>query len=372
MAVQQLGPESSRAGARRARALAARAGGPTVALVALSTVTVTSLVAIAFAPLPHAVSPGVGGGVAAPSNVRALAPAKVIHSPEAPTVKKPKTTGSSFTSTPPAAGGGTTSSGRTGGTTTHSSGGSSAVGNGSHGSSTGGGSGSGGPTRPGSGTGSGSTGGHGDGTGTAGVPVPSGPPTSVCDPEHPDGDDAVPTVDPNADTNKNTLCVIPTPVDGWHSGGGHVIVFPRTTPVALPGGSGDGDETGGSGSGTSAHEGGATGGTTTEGSPAPTKPRGHSGTLPGSVTPPTTTTSAVVTPAAQVDATPTVKAVVPALVKALAAPTTAATAATDTATATSDSSDTAKDDSTTAKPTVKAVTEHRTYGEHRTGGKHRA
>jgi hypothetical protein len=60
MAVQQLGPEASRAGARRARALAARAGGPTAALVALSTVTVTSLVAIAFAPLPHSVSPAAG------------------------------------------------------------------------------------------------------------------------------------------------------------------------------------------------------------------------------------------------------------------------------------------------------------------------
>ena len=75
MAVQQLGPEASRAGARRARALAARAGGPTVALVALSTVTVTSVVAIAFAPLPHSVTPGLGlgGGVAAPANVRPLA-----------------------------------------------------------------------------------------------------------------------------------------------------------------------------------------------------------------------------------------------------------------------------------------------------------
>ncbi len=75
MAVQQLGPDASRAGARRARALAARAGGPTVALVALSTVTVTSLVAIAFAPLPHSVSPsgfGAGGSLAAPASVRPL------------------------------------------------------------------------------------------------------------------------------------------------------------------------------------------------------------------------------------------------------------------------------------------------------------
>src|SRR5580765_2387896 len=102
MAVQQLGPDASRAGARRARALAARAGGPTAALVALSTVTVTSLVAIAFAPLPHSVSPGIGGGVAAPSNVRPLtSPTKTVHNPTDPTVKKTKTTGSSFTSTAP-------------------------------------------------------------------------------------------------------------------------------------------------------------------------------------------------------------------------------------------------------------------------------
>src|SRR3954465_8259001 len=101
MAVQQLGPEASRAGARRARALAARAGGPTAALVALSTVTVTSLVAIAFAPLPHSVSPTAGGGVSAPGNVRALTP-RVVHTP-APTVKKPGT-GSAFTGNPPAAG----------------------------------------------------------------------------------------------------------------------------------------------------------------------------------------------------------------------------------------------------------------------------
>ena len=87
MAVQQLGPEASRAGARRARALAARAGGPTAALVALSTVTVTSLVAIAFAPLPHPVSPGVGGGVAAPGDVRALLPAKAVHSRPRPAPK---------------------------------------------------------------------------------------------------------------------------------------------------------------------------------------------------------------------------------------------------------------------------------------------
>src|SRR4051812_25802008 len=122
MAVQQLGPEASRAGARRARALAARAGGPTVALVALSTVTVTSLVAIAFAPLPHAVSPGVGGGVAAPSDVRVLVPTKGTPSP---TGKKTTKTGSSFT-TPPAAGNGTTTTGRTStgtGTTHHHSGG---------------------------------------------------------------------------------------------------------------------------------------------------------------------------------------------------------------------------------------------------------
>src|SRR5204863_6051609 len=103
MAVQQLGPEASRAGARRARALAARAGGPTAALVALSTVTVTSLVAIAFAPLPHSVSPAVVGGgvVAAPGHVRALAQVN----PPTP-VKKPGT-GSSF-GNPPAAGGSTT------------------------------------------------------------------------------------------------------------------------------------------------------------------------------------------------------------------------------------------------------------------------
>src|SRR4051812_49564304 len=101
MAVQQLGPEASRAGARRARALAARAGGPTAALVALSTVTVTSLVAIAFAPLPHSVTPGIAGGVAAPANVRPLAPTKPDHTSSPTTVKKPS--GSSFTSTPPAA-----------------------------------------------------------------------------------------------------------------------------------------------------------------------------------------------------------------------------------------------------------------------------
>src|SRR4051794_6885020 len=126
MAVQQLGPEASRAGARRARALAARAGGPTAALVALSTVTVTSLVAIAFAPLPHSVSPGIGGGVAAPSDVRPLAPT-VSHSPT--TTKKPNSTGSSFTAKAPAANT-TTTSGRSSGGSSNASGGSGSSGSG--------------------------------------------------------------------------------------------------------------------------------------------------------------------------------------------------------------------------------------------------
>jgi hypothetical protein len=248
MAVQQLGPESSRAGARRARALATRAGGPTVALVALSTVTVTSLVALAFAPLPHAVSPSsIANQISAPSNIRPLATASkaVTHTPAPPSVTKTKTGttlgGSSFTSTPPASGS-HTSSLSTGGKHTGSGKGSGGKGTGG-GKTTGpgkGGSGGGtsGPTRPGSGgTGTGGSTHGGTGTGSEGgtgttppncSPIDGGPVTAVVG-----GSDNT--------SNPMPICVIGTGPSGWHApGGGHIIVPP---PVlightgTIPGGS---------------------------------------------------------------------------------------------------------------------------------------
>ncbi len=229
MAVQQLGPEASRAGARRARALAARAGGPTVALVALSTVTVTSVVAIAFAPLPHSVTPGLGlgGGVAAPANVRPLATptSSGDHTVNAPTGKKTGTSvGPSFTGTAPAVAAGTTAAHTGGSGTTHhgSSGGktTTTTGTGSKGGGTG-------PTRPGGGGGSGSVG-SGGGTGVEG-----GGPPPTCDPN------PTPTPTPSggsssssvlaalaAQTATSPILGVGTTPCSWHAGGGTHIILP--------------------------------------------------------------------------------------------------------------------------------------------------
>jgi hypothetical protein len=366
MAVQQLGPEASRAGARRARALAARAGGPTAALVALSTVTVTSLVAIAFAPLPHSVSPVAGGGVAAPTNVRSIGQKPA---PTTPPVKKPGT-GSAFTGNPPAAGT-STSTRTTTRTTTRTSGGGSSAGGGNHGGNHGGG---GGNTPPPRGTGSGGVLGGGGGTGTEGQ-------GQLCPPL----------------LRETSQCASPGTNFG---GGGHIIVIPPppiNSPVV---GGPEGTGTQGSGStiggglGTNpgtvipptttptGPTGGGTNGSGESGGPAAqveqiantiaralgglvtTKPNGH---VLAPVPSTNATPASVKTTATSVNKSD-VTAHVKAECRALVAATTTQAESTDHAT----QADRATANSTHADQAEKHLGKHRAYGEHRAGGKHRA